>query len=95
MEALAQQLQRLAEGRNWPALAAVDRKVSALLAALPPRAQWSARESDAFEHLRRAHRAVQELCDSEAARLGAQLQDLRNHRQGWVAYALMELEEAI
>lgn len=95
MQAMAQQLQRLATGRDWPGLAALDRKVSALLAALPPRAQWSARERAAFEGLRRAHGAARELCEDEAARLGAQLRDMRSHRQGWVAYALNELEEAI
>jgi hypothetical protein len=95
METMARQLQRLSASRDWPALAMLDRKVAALLAGLPPRSGWSARERAAFEALQRAHGEVRELCAAETQRIGAQLEDMRRHRQGWVAYALMELEEAI
>lgn len=95
MEAMAQQLQRLAAGRDWSGLAMLDRKVAALLASLPPQGGWSVRERRAFEGLRSAHGAARELCEIELARVRQQLDDMRRHRQGWLAYALTGLEEAI
>lgn len=95
MRSFAQQLRRLAAASDWRGLAAADRKVAMLLGSLPPRVQWAQADHVAFDELRKAHNSVRELCDQEAARVQAQLEDMRRHRQGWVAYALVELEEAI
>lgn len=87
------QLERLSADGDWHALAALDRELAAWLPKLSSR-QWTAAEHAALAQLRLAHGTARERCEKEAARVGTQLTQMRERKDGWMAYAMSrELEE--
>jgi len=90
---LASQLLRLSNERNWPALAALDREVAAMLPLLSKQQQWRTEERLGFDELRRAHGLALRHCQRESARVDEGLTQLRARRQGWMAYALGNASE--
>ena len=88
MAALALRIEAAARANDWSALAAVDREVADVLRAVAKQGKRSAAERAALQQLREAHRVSRERCGTEAAHLGERLDDLRAHKEGWLAYSV-------
>lgn len=80
--------------QDWKALAMADRDMSSQLSALLNHRAWSRGERDALTLLQDAHRQACEWCNNEIALLGDILAEMRNNKDGWLAYAYNgELDE--
>lgn len=88
----ARRLRGAATAADWSALGAIDHEVAQVLRRM--RGTGSARERAALEELRRAHAEARDCCEREAARVGEVLQQMREHREGWMAYAMSAPEES-
>jgi hypothetical protein len=76
------------ESNNWQAMAESDREVAALLSTLASREGWADEVAPALQKLGKAHRHAREHCARELENMGRQLEELRQHKEGWIAYAL-------
>lgn len=85
---LAQQLTRASANHDWAELGEVDADMAAVLPRILALGPLTQVESRALERLRAAHGAALESCAREAARIDAKLMAMREHREGWMAYAL-------
>jgi len=77
-----------AAGADW---AALDKQVSALapqLRTLAARGPWSAAERQAIARLRAAHDAAFQAATGASDELASRLEQLRNNKDGWIAYAI-------
>lgn len=83
---LARRLRRAMRAADWSALAALDREVAQALRSTPR--LLPSQERAALADLQRAHREARERCAQEAARLDTALSQMRQHRDGWMAYAM-------
>lgn len=92
---LAGQLDKAAREGDWEALAKVDNEMVLRLAseAVKP-ANWSNTERHALQALQAVHRKAIEQCASELSRVAVLLEEMRNNKDGWLAYAQTgDLEE--
>lgn len=85
---LAHRLNAAVAASDWKALAAIDTLVASTLPALAAQGRWTPAERAALDALRSQHRAALATVAGKSAELDRHLQDTRNHREGWLAYAL-------
>lgn len=81
---------RLREGtlaRDWDALARTSRELTALLAPLAADQARAPAQRQALRELQQAHQQAHALCNSAAEELQRALEELRAHKDGWMAYA--------
>jgi hypothetical protein len=74
--------------RDWERLDALARALPAQLSSLGARGSWSPAELAALAQLRAAHDGAAAACGAALDTLGARLADMRNNKDGWIAYAL-------
>lgn len=84
---LSRQLERAAAESDWSALGALDRELAGLLRTTASR-QWTPKERSALEALHRAHTLAREHCERETTRMDGVLSQMREHKDGWMAYAM-------
>lgn len=93
IERLATQLRDASAGADWDLLERAVRALGPQLQALAGRGNWSARERAALARLRAAHDGAARASADAASHLQAQLGEMRDNKEGWMAYALAgELE---
>jgi 50S ribosomal subunit-associated GTPase HflX len=86
LQMLGERLRDACAARNWTALARTDAELAQLLGGLDAGA-LSPGERGALRQLRRLHQQVSAECQRELERIGQTLQQMRQQRQGWSAYA--------
>jgi hypothetical protein len=74
--------------RDWDSLDALARALGPQLSTLGARGAWNASELAALAQLRAAHDGAAAACGEALDTLGARLADMRNNKDGWIAYAL-------
>ncbi|QNA88209.1 hypothetical protein G4G28_06330 [Massilia sp. Dwa41.01b] len=79
--------------RDWERLDALARALGPQLAAWKARGPWTAAELKALAQLRIAHDSAAAGCGDALASLGARLAEMRNNKDGWIAYALASENE--
>ncbi|WP_273028274.1 hypothetical protein [Massilia timonae] len=93
IERLATQLRDASAGADWDLLERAVRALGPQLQALAGHGDWSARERAALARLRAAHDGAARASADAASHLQAQLGEMRDNKEGWMAYALAgELE---
>jgi hypothetical protein len=85
---LGAELSAAAAARDWTRLDAAVRTLAPQLAALSAAGPWSAAERAALARLRDGHDAAAAACAGAAQALGSRLDEMRNNKEGWIAYAL-------
>ena len=76
--------------RDWERLDALARALAPQLSSLGARGPWSRAELAALAQLRAAHDGAAAACAEALVTLGARLADMRNNKDGWMAYALSD-----
>lgn len=74
--------------RDWERLGALANGLAPQLAAMKARGPWNNRELAALAQLRTAHDDAAAACAEVLEALDARLADMRNNKDGWIAYAL-------
>ncbi|WP_326536805.1 hypothetical protein [Pseudorhodoferax sp.] len=87
---LAARILGAARAKDWPALQTADRELSRDLPRLAAEGPWSAAELGALERLGTAHAMAHGLCRDASEVLEQQIAQLREGRDGWLAYALQD-----
>lgn len=85
---LAHEIGAASAGDDWPALAASSRTLASRLLALHAQGPWSRSEREALATLGSVHAQAEERCAQATASLGERLRDMRDNKEGWIAYAL-------
>ena len=85
---LAAAFQEAGAARDWECLDALARALPAQLANLGARGTWSAAELAALAQLRAAHDGAAAACADALDALSSKLAEMRNNKDGWMAYAL-------
>jgi hypothetical protein len=85
---LAAALRDAGAARDWERLGALARALAPQLEALKARGPWTGTELAALAQLRASHDSAAAACAEALDALGARLADMRNHKDGWIAYAL-------
>lgn len=85
---MAAKLLHAARAEDWQALQAADLELAQTLPVLAQRGPWDEAERSALERLAKAHAMARALCDKARDEVGQQLVQLRESREGWLAYAL-------
>lgn len=85
---LAERLQTAGAAKHWSALASIDDELTRLLPAMVAQGGWSRREQAALSAVRHAHDLAYETCMAEANWLGKHLDDMQEHKEGWMAYSM-------
>lgn len=85
---LAAALSQAGAARDWERLGALAQSLAPQLAALAARGPWSRAELGALAQLRAHHDNAAAACGEALEALGARLADMRNNKDGWIAYAL-------
>ena len=85
---LTARLQDASTRRDWDLLERAVRELGPQVQALAARGPWSARERAAIAKLRAAHDGAARESKDAAAGLAARLADMRDNKEGWMAYAL-------
>lgn len=85
---LARRLRRAASAEDWAALSTIDRELAHVLRWTPPTGSRS--ERAALETVWRAHVEARERCAHETTRVDKVLAQMRQHRDGWMAYAMTD-----
>jgi hypothetical protein len=83
---LGQRLREAARARQWAALARIDTEIGGRLHGCDL-SQFSTPELAALQKLRDAHAEALLECQRELQRLGETLDQMRQRREGWQAYA--------
>jgi len=73
---------------DWERLGALARALAPQLATLAERGAWSGAELAALTQLRAAHDGAAAACAGTLDALAAKLADMRNNKDGWMAYGL-------
>jgi len=93
IERLASRLRDAGARADWILLERAVIELGPQLQALAGRGGWNARERAALAGLRAAHDGAASASAEAAAQLQVQLADMRDNKEGWMAYALAgELE---
>ncbi|MEN3275850.1 MAG: hypothetical protein V7631_1640 [Massilia sp.] len=74
--------------RDWERLGVLATALAPQLAALKGRGAWNRNELAALAQLRASHDHAAAACAEALDALGARLADMRNNKDGWIAYAL-------
>jgi hypothetical protein len=85
---MGEALHAAAAAADW---AALDKHVSTLapqLRTLAARGPWNAAERQAIARLRTAHDAAFQAATGASDELASRLEQLRNNKDGWIAYAI-------
>lgn len=85
---LAAAIQDAGAACDWEGLGALARALGPQLSALAGKGTWNAAELAALAQLRAAHDGAAAACGAALDTLGARLADMRNNKDGWIAYAL-------
>jgi hypothetical protein len=86
--ALADSLRAAGAAADWEALAKADAALAPALAALAARGPWRGPERLALQALREAHEQARQRCAQAKTQLGEHLHEMRENKEGWIAYAL-------
>jgi len=74
--------------RDWDRLDTLAGALGPQLKALEARGGWTEGELAALAQLRTAHDGAAAACGEALETLGARLADMRNNKDGWMAYSL-------
>jgi len=85
---LAAAIQDAAGARDWERLGALARALAPQLSSLRERGAWSRSELAALAQLRAVHDGAAAACGEALDALALRLADMRNNKDGWIAYAL-------
>lgn len=85
---LAAAFREASAGRDWERLGALAQALGPQLETLGARGAWNGSELAALAQLRAAHDDGAAACGAALDSLGARLADMRNNKDGWIAYAL-------
>jgi hypothetical protein len=85
---LAQALAAAGAASDWARLDALTRALAPQLQALAAEGPWSVAELAALTRLRAAHDSAAAACSGALAMVTARLDEMRNNKEGWIAYAL-------
>ncbi|MEM8511207.1 hypothetical protein RCH14_000498 [Massilia sp. MP_M2] len=85
---LGAQLDVAASGADWDALDRAVRDLARQLQALAVKGPWSAPERAALGRLRTSHERAAQAGAAAAAGLQARMDEMRDNKEGWMAYAL-------
>ena len=88
IERLGARLLAAAGRGDWRLLERAVCELGPQLRLLAEQGPWSAPERGALARLRAAHDAAAGACREAAGDLQARLDDLRDNKEGWMAYAL-------
>jgi hypothetical protein len=80
--------------RDWERLGALAKTLAPQLSALAARGPWSAAELAALARLRAAHDRAAAACAQALEQLGQRLAEMRDNKDGWIAYALASETES-
>ena len=80
--------------RDWERLGALAKTLAPQLSTLAARGPWSAAELAALTRLRAAHDGAAAACAETLENLGQRLAEMRNNKDGWIAYALASETES-
>lgn len=102
-QARLQQLQaELARGlasanahQDWRALVRAEAALTRELPGLAQGGPWTAAERPHWARLCETHAQARSACDGAVSAMQAQLQTLGERREGWLAYAMAELEDPL
>ncbi|RZI57340.1 MAG: hypothetical protein EOP37_20840 [Rubrivivax sp.] len=86
LQQLGERLRDACAQRNWIALARSDAELAQVLGGLDV-AALTPIERTALRQLRRLHQQISGECQRELERVGQTLEQMRQQRQGWSAYA--------
>jgi ferric-dicitrate binding protein FerR (iron transport regulator) len=78
---------------DWDRLDAATRELGPQLARLAAQGPWNDAERAALARLRAAHDGAAAACGAAAAALAARLDEMRNNKDGWIAYAMGATED--
>lgn len=93
IERLASRLQDAGARADWDLLERAVIELGPQLQALAAGGDWSGRERAALSSLRAAHDGAARAGAEAAVQLQARLGEMRDNKEGWIAYALAgELE---
>ncbi|KQP06469.1 hypothetical protein [Pseudorhodoferax sp. Leaf265] len=87
---LAAQVLGAARAQDWQAVQLADRALARELPQLAALGPWSGAELEALERLGTAHAMARGLCREASETLEQQIAQLREGRDGWLAYALQD-----
>ena len=85
---LAAALHEAGAARDWERLGALAQALAPQLAALQAHGPWSRTELVALAGLRASHDNAAAACAAALDTLGARLADMRDNKDGWIAYVL-------
>lgn len=88
MRTLGAQLTAAAAAADWERLQAAAQALPAALRALAGAGPLDAAERQALARLREAHRQAAAACARAAQALALRLDEMRDNKEGWIAYAL-------
>lgn len=89
---LARGLTRVREHQDWQALAQIEAALARELPALARGGPWTGAERTAWTGLCETHARACAVCEDAMSVLQERLQTLSEHREGWLAYAMTDLE---
>lgn len=85
---LGTKLSAATAANDWDAVSAVDRVIARALPQLAALGPMNPAELQAYSRLNAIHTAALARCAQARDAVESQLRDLRNHREGWLAYAV-------
>jgi hypothetical protein len=85
---LAAGIQDAAVVSDWERLGALASALAPQLSALRERGDWTGSELAALAQLRAVHDGAAAACGQALDTLALRLADMRNNKDGWMAYAL-------
>ena len=95
---LARRIRQAVAAADWSELQRADAEVAAALPVLAARGPWEPEERAALAVLRQAHDEARTQCDEATRQLEKRLAELREGKDGWLAYAQdggAEIKESI
>jgi hypothetical protein len=84
----ARRVEQSAARADWSGLESTDRELAAWLSGLLTLGPFDSAERAALDRLRKVHEVARDKCRREVGRLASVLTELRDRRDGWLAYAL-------
>jgi len=85
---LGAQLDAAASSADWDVLERAVRELARQLQVLAVKGPWSAAERVALRRLRASHERAAQAGAVAAAGLQARMDEMRDNKEGWMAYAL-------
>ena len=85
---LAAALHEAGAAQDWERLGALAHALAPQLEALQARGPWNGTELAALAGLRTSHDNAAAACAAALDSLGARLAEMRDNKDGWIAYAL-------